>query len=140
MYFALISNPKNLARIDRYREIAQRLAHPQGLTDERGPGSSRAKGKAFVHIDGGCHATEVAGPADDPAARLRPGDAAPNDPQVKEILENVVVMLWPTMNPDGQQMVGEWFREEPRHAVRAVGPAAPLPGVRRPRQQPRRAT
>ena len=32
-WFALISDPKNLARIDRYREIAQRLAHPQGLTD-----------------------------------------------------------------------------------------------------------
>ena len=33
MYFALISHPKNLAKLDRYREIAQRLAHPQGLTD-----------------------------------------------------------------------------------------------------------
>ena len=33
MYFALISTPENLAQIDRYREIARRLAHPQGLTD-----------------------------------------------------------------------------------------------------------
>src|SRR4026207_2569011 len=33
MYFALISTPENLAKIDRYREIWQRLAHPQGLTD-----------------------------------------------------------------------------------------------------------
>src|SRR4249919_966003 len=33
MYFALISTPENLARLDRYREIWQRLAHPQGLTD-----------------------------------------------------------------------------------------------------------
>ena len=32
-----------------------------------------------------------------------------DDPQVKEILENDIVMLWPTMNPDGQQMVGEWL-------------------------------
>src|SRR5262245_33796901 len=32
-YFALVSTPANLAKIDRYREIARRLAHPQGLTD-----------------------------------------------------------------------------------------------------------
>src|SRR5258705_9854931 len=33
MYFALISAPDNLAKLDRHREIWQRLAHPQGLTD-----------------------------------------------------------------------------------------------------------
>ena len=72
MYFALISNPANLAKLDRLREIAQRLAHPQDLTDAEARALAR-EGKAFVHLDGGCHATEVAGRADDPAARLRPG-------------------------------------------------------------------
>ena len=109
VYYALISGPNNLAGIDRFREIAQRLAHPQGLTDEDARALAR-EGKAFVHIDGGCHATEVAGPqmmpqlAYDLLTRME-------DPQVQEILENVVVMLWPTMNPDGQQMVGEWFQK-----------------------------
>jgi hypothetical protein len=106
MYFALISDPKNLARLDRYREIAQRLAHPEGLTDEEARKLAR-EGRAFVHLDGGCHATEVAG------AQMMPQLAydlvsRAADPQVKEILDNDIVMLWPTMNPDGQQMVGEW--------------------------------
>ena len=106
-YYALISSPKNLDEIDRLREIAQRLAHPQGLTDDEARALAR-EGKAFVHIDGGCHATEVAGPQMTPqlAYDLL---TRPEDPQIQEILENVVVMLWPTMNPDGQQMVGEWF-------------------------------
>ena len=107
MYFALISAPKNLARIGRYREIALRLAHPEGLTDEQARRLA-AEGKAFVHIDGGCHATEVAGPQMTPQLAydlLTRTDEAP----YREILENDVVILWPTMNPDGQQMVGEWL-------------------------------
>ena len=106
MYFALISGPKNLARIDRYREIARRLAHPEELTDEQARALAR-EGKAFVHIDGGCHATEVAG------AQMAPQLAydlisRPDDPQNNLILQNDVLVLFPTMNPDGQQMVGEW--------------------------------
>src|SRR3954463_5608368 len=61
MYFALISTPGNLAKIDRYREIWQRLAHPQGLSDAEAQTLAR-EGKALVHVDGGLHATGVAGP------------------------------------------------------------------------------
>ncbi len=59
-YLALISSPENLANVERYREIALRLAHPDGLTDEEARQLAR-EGKAFVHIDGGLHASEVAG-------------------------------------------------------------------------------
>jgi hypothetical protein len=107
MYFVLISDPKNLAKLDRYREIAQRLAHPHGLTDAEARELAR-EGKAFVHLDGGCHATEVAGPQMMPQLAYDLVSRA-DDPQVKEILKNDVAMLWPTMNPDGQQMVGEWL-------------------------------
>ncbi len=106
MYFVLVSDPKNLSKVDRYREIAQRLAHPQGLTDDEARRLAR-EGKAFVHIDGGCHATEVAGAQMIPQLAYDLVSRA-GDPQVKEILDNAIAMLWPTMNPDGQQMVGEW--------------------------------
>jgi hypothetical protein len=106
LYFALVSDPKNLAEIDRYREIALRLAHPDGLIDSQARALAQ-EGKAFVHIDGGCHASEVAG------AQMAPQLAydllsRPGDPQVQEILKNDVLVLFPTMNPDGQQMVAEW--------------------------------
>src|ERR671930_1525703 len=52
MYFALVSSPENLTKIDRYREIARRLAHPGTLT-ESGARQLAREGKAFVHIDGG---------------------------------------------------------------------------------------
>jgi hypothetical protein len=107
MVFALISTPENLARIDRLREIWRRLAHPQGLTDAEAAQLAR-EGKALVHIDGGLHATEVAGPQHTPLLAYDLLRKA-GEPATHAMLENVVVMLWPTINPDGQQMVAEWY-------------------------------
>ena len=107
MYFALISSPKNIANLDRHREIWQRLAHPQGLTDAEAQ-KLAAEGAALVHIDGGLHATEVAGPQHAPLLAYDLLRKA-NEPATKAMLDNVVVMLWPTINPDGQQMVAEWY-------------------------------
>jgi len=121
MYFALVSSPDNLAQIDRYREIARRLAHPQGLSDAEARRLAH-EGKAFVHIDGGLHATEVAGPQHTPQLLYDVVSRA-DDPEVKPILDNVVLMLWPTINPDGQQMVAEWYM----HNVGTPYELAPLP-------------
>jgi hypothetical protein len=123
MYFALISSPANLAKIDRLREIAQRLAHPQNLTDAEARALAR-EGRAFVHIDGGCHATEVAGPQMAPQLAYNLLSRT-NDPIVQEILANDVVMLWPTMNPDGMQMVGEWLAKNAGTPYEGSG----LPGL-----------
>jgi hypothetical protein len=109
MYFALVSSPENLSKIDRYREIARRLAHPQGLTDA-GARKLAREGKAFVHIDGGLHSTEVAGPAHVPQLLYDLINGA-REPDGKALLDNVVVLLWPTINPDGQQMVAEWYMQ-----------------------------
>lgn len=107
MYYAMISTPENLAHLDRYREIWQRLAHPQGLSEAEAEQLAH-EGKALVHIDGGLHATEVAGPQHTPLLAydlLR----SVNTPKTKAMLDNVVLMLWPTINPDGQQIVAEWY-------------------------------
>ncbi len=107
-FMALISSPENLNRLDRYREIALRLAHPAGLTDDEARELAR-EGRAFVHIDGGLHASEVAGAqhtiqlAHDLLVRA-------GEPKVRAILDNVVLLLWPSLNPDGQDIVVEWYR------------------------------
>ena len=106
-YFALISSKDNLKKIDRHREIARRLARPEGLTEAQALALAR-EGKPIVHIDGGLHSTEVAGPqhtillAHDLLSKSA-------DPQVARILDNVILMLWPTINPDGHQMVADWY-------------------------------
>jgi Zinc carboxypeptidase len=121
MYFALVSTPENLSRIDRYREIARRLAHPQGLSEDEARRLAR-EGKPFVHIDGGLHATEVAGPQHTPLLLYDLVSRAA-DADVRMLLDNVVVMLWPTINPDGQQMVASWYMQN----VGTPYELAPLP-------------
>jgi hypothetical protein len=121
MYFALVSSPEHLSKIDRYREIARRLAHPQGLSDGEARRLAR-EGKAFVHIDGGLHSTEVAGPAHVPQLLYDLVNKA-REPDGKALLDNVVVLLWPTINPDGQQMVAEWYMQN----VGTPYELAPLP-------------
>ncbi|MFV1987245.1 MAG: M14 metallopeptidase family protein [Gemmatimonadota bacterium] len=108
VYLALISSAANLAELDRYREIAQRLAHPRGLSD----GEARTlaeEGKAIVWIDGGLHASEVAAAQHTMqlAYDLVTGD---DDPEIAAILDDVILMLWPSINPDGQTLIVDWYR------------------------------
>lgn len=106
---AVISSPANLARLERLREIAQRLAHPDGL-DDAAARALAAEGRVFVDISGGLHASEVAGAqhtiqlAYDLISRAA-------EPRMRGILENTVLLLWPSLNPDGQDIVVDWYRE-----------------------------
>ncbi len=106
-YLAIISSAENLADLERYKEISLRLAHPAGLSDEEAMALAR-EGKAIVHIDGGLHSTEVAGHQHtiQLAYDLVSGDDVP---EIREILDNVILMLWFSMNPGGQNMVAQWY-------------------------------
>ena len=106
---AIISSPENLAKLDHYREIAQRLAHPEGLTDDQARALAR-EGRAFVDISGGLHASEIAG-SQHTIQLAYDIVAHPDDPKIKAILESTVLMLWPSINPDGQNIVVNWYRE-----------------------------
>ncbi len=108
-YLAVISSAENLRNLDHYQEIARRLAHPEGLSEVEARTLAR-EGKAFVDISGGLHASEVAGAQHTMilAYDLLSGAA---DPETRNILDNVVLILWPSLNPDGQDIVANWYRQ-----------------------------
>lgn len=119
-YFSAISTKENLDNLERYKEIAQKLAHPEGLTDEEAKALSR-EGKPFVHIDGGLHASEVAGAQH--TITLAYELLSSDEPKIKDILENTIVLLWPSLNPDGQNIVADWYHSN----VGTPYEVAPLP-------------
>jgi hypothetical protein len=109
-YVALISSAENLRDAERYREIAHRLAHPdEGMTEDEARRLSE-EGRAIVHIDGGLHASEVAHAQHtiQLAYDLVTGD---DDPEIAAILDEVILLLWFSINPDGQTMIADWYRE-----------------------------
>ena len=105
---ALISSPENLARLDQIRRTNLRFAHPEGLTDDDAHRLAR-DARIIVDISGGLHASEIAGSQHTPLLAYDLLSHA-DDPRNKAILDNVVLFLWPSINPDGQDIVVNWCK------------------------------
>ncbi|MFT3976630.1 MAG: M14 family metallopeptidase, partial [Sphingomonas bacterium] len=108
--YAVISSPENLADFDRQKALSKRLADPRGLSDAQARALAK-DAKIIVHIDGGMHASEVAN-HQLPLALAYKLLSAKDDPEVEAILKDVILVLWPTLNPDGQDMVVDWYRKQ----------------------------
>ena len=106
-YFALISTPENLANVEKYRQIAQRLAHPEGLTDAEAHRLAQ-EGRAFVHISGGLHSTEIAGGQHTLQLAY---DLLPHadDPKIKAILDNVILCSGRRSIPTARTSSSNWY-------------------------------
>ena len=106
LLIAIISSPENIANLDKYQRIQQRLADPRSLTDAD---ANRliSRGKAIVAITCSIHATEVGATQMSPllAHRL----AASDDPDVRRVLDNAILLLIPSLNPDGLIKVKRWY-------------------------------
>jgi hypothetical protein len=123
-YMAIISSPENIARLDHYKEISAKLAHAEGLTDEEAHALSR-EGKAVVWIDGGLHASETVGSQQLVETIYMLNSAT--DPEMMRMLNDDIV-LCTFANPDGMELVANWYMREPDPSKRVLdGPGQGTP-------------
>lgn len=115
-YMAVVSSPANLRNQARYRQIAATLARAR--VDSAEAVRLSREGKAVVWIDGGLHANEVLG-----AQQLMETLwqlVSRNDPETLRILDDVIV-LFVHANPDGMDLVSDWYMRNPDPRKRSTG-------------------
>ncbi len=105
MVMAIISASENLKDVDRYLTIARKLAQAEVADSEAGPLADQ--GKAIVVVTCNLHADEIG--STQMAMELAYLLASSESPEVKDILQNVILMLIPSANPDGQIMEVEYY-------------------------------
>jgi hypothetical protein len=100
-----ISAPENLAHLDHYIDIQRRLADPR-ITSPEEAKKLVAEGKTILAVTANIHSTEIA--SSQSVALFAYKLATENDPRTQSILHNVIIVLVPSQNPDGEQLVVDW--------------------------------
>ena len=119
-YMVIVSSPANLKQLDKYKSISQRLARAENLTNAQAQALAK-EGKAIVWIDGGLHATETVGAHQ--LIETMWQFVSRNDEETQRILNDAII-LFVHANPDGQELVSNWYM---RHADTLKRTLANLP-------------
>ncbi|MEO6877517.1 MAG: M14 metallopeptidase family protein, partial [Gemmatimonadaceae bacterium] len=106
---AIITAPENFKLLEKYKDISMKLAKGEGLTDAQAHALAK-EGKSVVWFDGGLHATEVLGASQliETSYQL----VSRNDDETKRILRDDIILAVHA-NPDGMQLVSNWYMQEP---------------------------
>ncbi len=106
---AFISSAKNIKDLEKYRQISARLADPRTISSDSELADLIKNGKVIVSISCSIHSTEIV--ASQMSMNLAYDLATATDPDTKEILENTILLLIPSSNPDGIDIVADWYRK-----------------------------
>jgi len=103
----VISSPDNLRNIERYKQINHRLFDPRTIASDEEARKLIREAKLFILVTCSMHASEVGATQMSIEAVHRL--ATDKSPEIQKILDNVVFLLVPSLNPDGQIMVTDWY-------------------------------
>ncbi len=104
---AIISSPENISKLDKYKEIAKKLA--KGRISKEEASRLTEEGKTIALVTCSMHASEC-GPTQ-MSPEIGFVMATDNSAQIQRILDNVIFLLVPSWNPDGNILTTDWYRE-----------------------------
>jgi Zinc carboxypeptidase len=103
---AIVSAPETIANLPAFQAQQRKLADPRKTTDEEAARIAR-EGKVVLLVGTNVHATEIGN--SQMVNKLIHKLASERSPWVDHVLKNVILLLIPSQNPDGQQMVVDWY-------------------------------
>ncbi len=106
---AFISARENILALEKYKDIQQQLADPRKVTQNLQRDRLLANGKVVVAISCSIHSTEIV--ASQMSMQLAYELATAQDANTREILQNTILLLIPSPNPDGIDIVANWYRK-----------------------------
>ncbi len=106
---AFISSADNIKNLEKYKQINQKLADPRTVKGDSELYNLLQNGKTIVSISCSIHSTEIV--ASQMSMNLAYGLATENDDNTKQILDNTILLLIPSSNPDGIDIVADWYRK-----------------------------
>ncbi len=106
---AFISAPENIRNLAKYQDIQRRLADPRLALAETERETLTRTGKTVVAISCSIHSTEIV--ASQMSMQLAYELASAEDAATREILQNPILLLIPAANPDGVDIVADWYRK-----------------------------
>jgi hypothetical protein len=117
---AFISSAENIRELDRYRDIQRRLADPRTVRDDAERDRLVREGKAVVVVSCSIHSTEIV--ASQMSMQLAYNLASARDEETREILDSTILILIPSPNPDGVDIVSDWYRRSLGHPWEGAEP------------------
>src|SRR5687767_2844788 len=106
---AFISARENILALEKYKDLQQQLADPRKVTERLQRERLFVNGKVVVAISCSIHSTEIV--ASQMSMQLAYELATAQDADTQEILQNTILLLIPSPNPDGIDIVANWYRK-----------------------------
>lgn len=106
---AEVASADTIAKLDQYKELERKLYFQGGQPTDTERDTILKSGKAVVLVTNNIHSPEIGSSQE--SIELLYKLATDDSPRTRKILDNVILLLVPSLNPDGQQIVVDWYNK-----------------------------